>query len=531
MLLVGWAGGWFLMALLLSSPVHAIGQKDLKQRLSRAMSYLNGWRTPEAAKLVNPLLKKKIKSKHLWYVAGRLRYFEGRYKEALRWLKKALPKAYLKRHPLGSSVLATLRLTRGYRVVKSPHFLIHFPPGRDRILVSYAVDALEKAYHRLGKLYGYYPKERVRIQILENAQQLAEMSTLTSQDISRTGTIALCKYNRVLLTSPQALLRGYRWLDTLVHEYTHLVINRITSRIPIWLHEGLARYTETLWRRKTTDRLSPYSETILARAVKKDKLITFAQMHPSMAKLPSQEDAAQAYAQVFVLIQYFVQLKGETAIAQMLKWVAKGEKVPDAFSKVLGLPFKTFLQNWRAYLKKLPLKIHKGVTPEKKILKSMLGQRKRKKKQKKKDFWTRPSSAKEKGMRFLRLAEMLRERGRRKGALIEYNKAAKHLKNLNPSLQNKIALTHLQLRQYRDAIAPLEYSLQLYPNYVTTFYRMGRAYFGLKEYKRALKAFEQVNQINPFHPGVHRYLAVVYRKLKMPRKARRERRTSALLKR
>ena len=38
-------------------------------------------------------------------------------------------------------------------------------------------------------------------------------------------------------------------------------------------------------------------EKLLAGAVRKKKFITYQQMHPSMAKLPSQEDAALAFAE------------------------------------------------------------------------------------------------------------------------------------------------------------------------------------------------------------------------------------------
>src|SRR5690606_21850179 len=133
------------------------------------------------------------------------------------------------------------------------------------------------------------------------ARGLANVSTLTVQEIETSGTIALCKFNRLMVTSPKALARGYSWLDTLAHELIHLVISeKSKNTVPIWLHEGLAKYSESLWRDGVPGlALDPASENLLASAVKKNDLVTFEQMHPSMAKLPSQEKTALAFAEVF----------------------------------------------------------------------------------------------------------------------------------------------------------------------------------------------------------------------------------------
>ena len=72
--------------------------------------------------------------------------------------------------------------------------------------------------------------------------------------------------------------------------------------MPVWLQEGLARFEQTRWRRPPEVRLSATEQALLAAALKKGRLITFDEMHPSMAKLPSQEAAALAYAEVYTLV-------------------------------------------------------------------------------------------------------------------------------------------------------------------------------------------------------------------------------------
>ena len=491
-----------------------------KQRIKKANQLLMRWRADEAEKLLKPLLKRKNLPSRTVFVIAKMRYFQGKYKEAIKLYESAAPASYLRKMSIYASVKNTYKITKKYKQRISPHFIITYPPGASRVLVRYAVKALEKAYKRLGKIYGYYPPDRVRVEFLYEAMELADMSPLTQGDIMRTGTIALCKYNRLMITSPRALVRGYRWLDTLIHEYTHLVINRITTGIPIWLHEGLARYTEILWRSQTPSPLSPYSQSLLATAVKKDTLIAFARMHPSMAKLPSAKDSALAYAQVYTLVRYFAKRKGRNSLAKVLKLVYSGKTVPQAFETILGIPFKTFLEQWKTHLRNSKLKIYKGLMPTKKIIKGMRQQQK--KKVRRKSLWHRPKSPQALGARYLRLAEMLRAKGRWKGALLEYLKAAKYWKNHHPRLQNKIALAHMVLRQYKKGLPHLLSSLTLYPDHVTTYVYLGRIYFMMKDYKKARKAFEEATQINPFHPQVHRYLSYVYQKLGLKKLAKLE---------
>ena len=105
-----------------------------------------------------------------------------------------------------------------------------------------------------------------------------------------------------MVVTPRATLFGYPWMDTLAHEYTHLVVSRMShDKVPVWLQEGLARFEQTRWRRPPEAR-SPATEHLLATALKKGRLITFDEMHPSMAKLPSQEAAALAFAEVYTLV-------------------------------------------------------------------------------------------------------------------------------------------------------------------------------------------------------------------------------------
>ena len=74
-------------------------------------------------------------------------------------------------------------------------------------------------------------------------------SSLSTRDIEVSGAIGICKFNKIMLLSPRNLARGYRWTDALSHEYIHYILVHLSgNRAPIWLHEGIAKYFEDVWR-------------------------------------------------------------------------------------------------------------------------------------------------------------------------------------------------------------------------------------------------------------------------------------------
>ena len=73
----------------------------------------------------------------------------------------------------------------------------------------YIVDVLVATDKALAKDFGFRPSERILVEIYPEISFLAKVSPLTQKDIETSGTIALCKYHRLMFTSPRALVRGY----------------------------------------------------------------------------------------------------------------------------------------------------------------------------------------------------------------------------------------------------------------------------------------------------------------------------------
>ena len=213
----------------------------------------------------------------------------------VRWRRVSARVSRISRAPSSSARLIrdTRALTRRHRTVESAHFRFRFPPGKDALLVPYAIETLEAVRAALAADLGHAPPGKVTVEIYETAEALSKVSTLPLAAIRTTGTVAICKFGKLMVTSPKALVQGYDWRDTLAHEYVHLVVSQMSrNRVPIWVHEGLAKFFESRWSGAAGRNLTPASAAFLVQEQKKGALIPFEKMHPSLALLPSQEGAA-----------------------------------------------------------------------------------------------------------------------------------------------------------------------------------------------------------------------------------------------
>ena len=146
-------------------------------------------------------------------------------------------------------IVDTYETTKGYEVFRHGNFEVRYAPGVDEILVPYAIDTLKATAEALKEELGVEMLSPVRLEIYPDADSLARVSTLSVEAIRTSGTIALCKWGRLMIASPRALMHGYPWLDTIAHEYVHLVLTKATlDRAPVWLQEGVAKFLETRWR-------------------------------------------------------------------------------------------------------------------------------------------------------------------------------------------------------------------------------------------------------------------------------------------
>lgn len=448
---------------------------------------------------------------------GVLRFQEQRYDEAVALLEKAAAAG------AGGDWLAMARsardVTRGHVRAESPHFVVSHPRGKEEVLVPYLLEALEAQRAALLQDFGEVPPGKVVIEIVEDTRQLSRLSTLTEKEIQNTGTIAICKFGKMMLTSPKALLHGYDWLDTASHEYVHFVVTRLTrNETPIWLHEGIARWYESRWRGPGGDILSPWSAAMLRDAARNGKLVTFEQMHPSMAKLPSQEAAALAFAEVAVAVETMQRKGGPTAVRKVLEGIAAGAPADAAVSAALGVPFATFERDWRRWMAERPL----PEGGEKQMRKLRF--------QGEAGSWSEWSEiADEKARGYARLGEIFRERGRWEPARQEYARAARRGGGASPTLAGRYALAALMTGRTEEAERVLAEALRAHPEAGNLHVQLGRVRLTRKDWAGARESFLLANRTDPFDPEIHAGLARAAEALGDGEGASREKRFAAIL--
>ncbi len=500
-----------LVLWLFAAPAFATGVQQIN-------GLLDAWQIPEAEQAIEAYADDSPGAPETLFLQARLDFFQGRYDRAVQRLDQALTQ---QQRPdwqqLRDLIDATREVTKDHERHLSPkgYFAVYVEPGKDRALLPWAFEALDEAYEALAQELGHRPPTPIRVEVYPRTSVLAKVSILTEAEIRTSGTIALCKYNRLMITSPKALLRGYGWVDTLVHEYVHYVINQRTeNRVPIWMHEGLAKFLERRWRGPDAHRLQPSSEHLLQKRVSENDLITFAQMHPSMAKLPSQEDAAVAFAEVYTAMEYLQENAGDGAFRRLLDEITNGKEATEAFAAVLGTSFPQFEREWRRALKERPAIDYPEASgyEEKLVFKDEAGG--------KNDL---SDISQPQARDHINLGQMLQARGRAAAAVVQYRKAVRLMGDKNPILQTRLAESLLASGKAKEAYEALLPIRQTFPSYVSTWIQLGRAAYELGRHQDALEYLDEAARINPFDPEVHSRLAAVYEKLGDVKRANRAR--------
>jgi len=437
------------------------------------------------------------------WVQGEWLFHHGEYDAAVEALDAAVEGGAPERvAELRDLVADTRDVTADYAtyVTADGLFEIRYDARRDAVLIPWAEATLEGAYYEIGYDIGYWPEPPIRVEIYPRSSTLARTSSLTEEAIQTSGTIALCKYNKLMFTSPRATARGYGWRDTLSHEYVHYAVAHLTQRdLPIWLHEALAKYLEGRWTGSRDMHLEPSREDLLGERIEAGTLITFEQMHPSMAYLPSPEDASTAYSQVFTIMEFVVQRRGPAAIRELLYRLKDGAELELAFEATFGEDFETFERTWMAWLAERPRVEVPGSFQEEIQLISDSGDGP--------DVDELAGVGSVEAREHLRLGELLRGRGHVDASIVEYEKAETLVGNANPILQNALARARLDLADPDGALNALEDVRGWHPDFYPLHLHHGEALLGLGRPREALDSLEAAVGINPFDPAVHHQLA------------------------
>jgi tetratricopeptide (TPR) repeat protein len=491
------------------SAAEARRDRTISGDVIKAARFLQTSRIDDARSLLADLQRRAPDAAEVKWLDAELAFQTGDYAGALKNLDKVPDDAV--DGLVGQTrklVASSLSVTETFSEMTSPagHFLIRFAPGPDQTIAGLAGEVLDRAWEAVGDDLGLKPADPIRVELLGAPADLAKLSPLTETDIETTGTIALSKYNKLMVVSPRATIFGYPWMDTLAHEYTHLVVSRVAhDSVPVWLQEGLARLEQTRWRRPPELQLSTTEQALLAQALRKGRLITFDEMHPSMAKLPSQEAAALAYAEVYTLVGWMQGKIGYRGIRDALIAQRDGRSARRAVAEALGMSWTAVEKEWRAHLKVgdtkaragKPIKFAKGGVSSENVGLEQVGTRARK---------------------HTRLGGMLRARGQNEAAVVEYEKAL--AAGPEPFVAGKLARTLVELGRFDRAIELATPLVAADDHDAVAAVTLGMARSARHQWREAIIAYEQALGVSPFDPTTRCGLAEAYAQTTDARAAR-----------
>lgn len=509
---IGFTFMMLMMLLIVAAPTWA------QDTLSNAEAALERWDGEEAYRLAQPVQHQRPQDPRVLALLTKASLYRGEYLEATRWAEQWMAAEPTNEYAKGWKAFSeqTAWSVQDFKTYTSPHFMVRLQDERDGVLVEYALAALEKAYEVLGRDLGQRPSTRVRIEIFPDHERFHAASSLSKRDIEVAGAVGICKFDKVMLLSPRVLLRGYRWLDALVHEYVHYVIVKLSDdKAPIWIHEGVAKHEESRWRSATSLYLNPLNRTLLAEALQTGDFVTFEQMEPSLVRLETPQQVQLAYAEAASSVEFMLSRVGYPGLREifleMARTDSRGAKGP--IEQVLGLPFATFEGEWKQFLGEKQLTPVAGVQ-----LTQFKVVEKNERDEDRLEQEALQSAAVE---RDLSLGDLMRQRSRFDGAIYYYDRARKSRPDA-PFVLNKLARALLAAQRPQEAVPHLLHGLEVNPDYSTSHTTLGDAYRLLGEPEKARQHYEHAIQINPFDPLPHRYLAELYRQAGDTEAAQRE---------
>jgi tetratricopeptide (TPR) repeat protein len=146
--------------------------------------------------------------------------------------------------------------------------------------------------------------------------------------------------------------------STLLHEYTHLLVNNHFRGAPLWLKEGLAEFYSTA-RLSTDGRRLTLGEAPerRPRELRKRELLPLPTLLALDQASPTYADPAQRglfYAQSWALVHYLSEARGGRggALARFTDLLADGAKIEDALREAFGLSVAELEAGLAAYVRR-----------------------------------------------------------------------------------------------------------------------------------------------------------------------------------
>ena len=444
----------------------------------------------EAARQAREIAETDADRAHADYYSAIVEFHKGNYKKAGEYADKALSSEAFGLDKGFITFISKAGVSPPeFQEYKTDNFIIRYAHPKDRILAEYGKDVLEKSRYEIGLDLKTYPDEPVIVEIYPDMESFTLASTLSSESVQKTGVVGICKFNRIMILSPRLLPRGYTWADTLAHEYVHyLLFIKSGNTVPVWLHEGIAKFQERRWKEKNPEVLSAFYETMLAGALESDDLVPIEKMHPSLALLDSAREAQLAFAQAGTTVSYLVDNWGKDSLVELVLEIKETGDYKEAIARVTGMDFDTFYEAWKEDLNSKGLEQKVG---ELKVKGVRLSNNEGEEGDDSEDL---VDIENKRARDHTRLGDLLRMRGRISPSVYEYEKALQHDPD-SPIITTRLASSLTATGNTERAREVIDPVLEIYPDYIGLHMILGKIYMEKGNLSKAEEAFQTANKV------------------------------------
>ncbi|MFH1353221.1 MAG: hypothetical protein ABIH68_06600 [bacterium] len=442
------------------------------------------------------LKKAKLTESERNFAEGIYFFYEGEYGKSLERLNRA---------PIASEfdwrehVRGMQEISAGFEQEKISGFLVRYQPA-DRIMLPYLRDLMPLINRRMKRIFGM-KADGIVLEIYPDKEKFLTASLLSEEEQKRSGTVAISKFNRLMILSPRLLPYGYNWRDTVSHEYIHCIIGHKTAlNIPLYLNEGIARTCESLWREKEVS-LDPAVKSTLGLA-KETGFIPFEKFKRGMPSLPNQEEVSLAFAEVNYMVFSLIEKYGFKKLSGLLTGAGL-LGFENAFRKQYG-PLDEFLADYWSALKNNDWQ-YSGVLP---------------------DFiyWEKTDEFALFSVRdFIRLGDRLRMKKEFPLALLQYKKAEVKEPE-NSIVLVKIAKTYEAMKEFAKAEKYFSRALAAGPDNFVCLTSFSRFLFNKERFEECIPLLKKALDRNPFYGEGYKMLAEIYKKQANPQAEKKYRR-------
>jgi hypothetical protein len=213
------------------------------------------------------------------------------------------------------------------RLAVGDFFTVSFDGPPESTLADAVIEVLNRAYWRIGDVFGTYPVRSVPV-VLYTREQF--------RDVTRAPVWAAGVFDGSIRIPVRGALDSVKGLErVLAHEFTHALIHSIAPRgVPTWLNEGLAAALE---REDIA-----WAEQRLA----KSGAMPLRELQRSFGRFNG-DDAERAYATSATAAKRLLDEAGGAPVANLLRDLAAGVKFEEAFLHRIQRSFTDFESSLR----------------------------------------------------------------------------------------------------------------------------------------------------------------------------------------